>query len=248
MNIRAVHTDIVTPNTFSVIELVDKYVTAMGEGDVLIMSAKIVSLCEGGWRKSEDTDALAREQAELYIEPIESKYSQMLTVARGTLLVAAGVDESNVKTGVITLPARPYATAARVRSHLRKRFHREQLGVLIVDSASRPLRAGTVGTCLGSAGIREVQDYRGALDLFGRQMQYSRANHAEALAAVAVAMMGEGDEQSPMCIASNVSFVQFKSDVYEPEYDPWALIEDDIFAPFLARGNWRQGGTRNRRD
>lgn len=74
------------------------------------------------------------------------------------------------------------------------------VGVVICDSMNRPWRLGTVGTAIGSAGIQVLDDRRGQLDLYGRELKVTMTNRADAIAAAAVLIMGETTERIPAVI------------------------------------------------
>jgi F420-0:gamma-glutamyl ligase len=131
-----------------------------------------------------------------------------------------------------------------VRRYLRDKFGLKNLGIVVTDSLSIPLRLGAIGTCLGYSGFSAVNDYRGQADLFGRPFKLSRANVAEGLAAAAVLAMGEGAEQTPLAIVTDMPFIKFQAaDPSGEELKEVRLsLEDDLFAPFINNGKWRAGG------
>jgi coenzyme F420-0:L-glutamate ligase/coenzyme F420-1:gamma-L-glutamate ligase len=74
------------------------------------------------------------------------------------------------------------------------------VGVVISDSMNRPWRLGTIGTAIGSAGIDVLDDRRGEIDLYGRELKVTVINRADAIAAAAVLIMGETSERTPVTI------------------------------------------------
>jgi F420-0:gamma-glutamyl ligase len=96
---------------------------------------------------------------------------------------------------------------------------------------------------LAYSGFRALNDYIGRPDLFGRPFAVSQADVAGGLAAAAVLQMGEGTEQTPIAILSELPFVHFQ------ERDPTAeelatviiSLAEDLFAPFLTSVQWQQG-------
>jgi coenzyme F420-0:L-glutamate ligase / coenzyme F420-1:gamma-L-glutamate ligase len=72
--------------------------------------------------------------------------------------------------------------------------------VVITDSSNRPWRLGTVGTAIGCAGIRVLDDRRGGHDLFGRELKVTLINRADALATMATLVMGETTERTPVAL------------------------------------------------
>ena len=115
----------------------------------------------------------------------------------------AGIDQSNIDHGngesALLLPKDPDRSAQELR-HVLMRASNCQIGVIISDSVNRPWRLGSVGTAIGSAGITVLDDRRGQADLFGREMQLTVINRADAIAAAAVLVMGETAERTPVAI------------------------------------------------
>jgi F420-0:gamma-glutamyl ligase len=74
------------------------------------------------------------------------------------------------------------------------------------------------------------------------------ANLSGGLGAAAVLTMGEGDEQTPLCLIEDVSFVEFQP--RDPNADELAELkiplEDDLFAPFLQNVPWENGARRHK--
>lgn len=240
MNLRTIKTDVIHTGEISTDSFIEKFVPQLAERDIIVVSAKILSLCADAVVREGDKNELAVANAQYYINADESKYGQMLTIASDTLLVAAGIDESNADEGYILLPDNLDKLALKIRLQLMRRDRLKEVGVLLVDSASRPLRVGTVGTCLASAGVSAVKDYRNKEDVFGRKIAYSQANHVEAIAAISVAAMGEGDEQTPIVRMSDVSFVEF----IDGSGGVGSIdMQDDLFAPVLTAAEWQKGGT-----
>src|SRR5262249_14849593 len=144
----------------------------------------------------------------------------------------AGVDESNAAGKLVLLPKDSFKAATKIRKTLQKKYGVKNLGVLITDSRLFPLRAGIVGVALGYAGFKGVKDYRGAKDIFGRILKYSRVDVADSLATAAVLEMGEGAEQQPLAVIEGAG-VEFAERVNrkELEMDP----REDVYAPLFKK-------------
>jgi len=63
-----------------------------------------------------------------------------------------------------------------------------------------PLRAGVTAAAVAYAGFKGVKDLRGTPDIFGKKLEVTLVNAADSLAAAAALCMGEGKEQSPLCV------------------------------------------------
>lgn len=124
----------------------------------------------------------------------------LLTIKNNTLMANAGVDKSNVPPGHASLlPMDPRKSAERIRSQIRKRYGKD-VGVLIIDSRTQPLRLGNIGMALGAAGFRPVADDRGRKDLFGNELRITRRAIADNLSSACTAVMGESDESIPAAL------------------------------------------------
>lgn len=241
-----VRTPKVLPNQKSLAQLLNENIKNLEDGSIIAITSKIVSLCEGRAVATDktDKDELMRGEAELYYPAESNRYRHHFTITRGTILGASGIDESNGDGYYVLLPDDVQSTANTMRQYLKTKFGLKNLGVMITDSASIPLRLGAVGVCLAYSGFEPIKDYRGTPDLFGREFKIERANLAEGLAAAAVLAMGEGDEQTPLCVISGCPLISFrKEDPSAEELSSVFLsLDEDLFAPFINNGQWQKGG------
>jgi len=211
------------------------------EESVVVVTSKIVALCEGRVFAAPhpehkfDKHALARQLADAYIEPIQSKYNVMLTITDSIMAVNAGIDESNVESGLVALPADSFASAEYIWFFLRNHFSVNKLGVVITDSTSVPLKWGTIGRSLGFCGFEGLISRIGEPDLFGRTLQMTKMNIAEGIAAAAVLEMGEGAEATPFAVVSEVRHLKFRATPLSDEERAALTIEleDDVYYPVL---------------
>ena len=241
MNIHPIKTSVIYPSSINLIELIDTYITDVPENSVIAISSKIVSLCEGSVRDPEHTtkDTVIQQSAQLYLDRSVSKYNALLTITHHTLMLAAGVDESNSNGLYVLWPKNPLLSAQEVMAFIKHKFKRTNIGIIVVDSTSRPLRIGSIGTSLAHAGFLELNDYIGTDDLFGKTMAVSQANVAECLATTAVLAMGEGAEQTPIAVISGLRNITFDSSAAGTCYNqPASTISDDIYAPLIMNANW----------
>ena len=147
-------------------------------------------------------------------------------------MASAGIDESNADGKMILLPKDSFAAADMIRTALKQKYGIADLGVIVTDSHTQPLRAGVTGVALGYAGIKGVRDYRGSKDIFGREFKFSQVNVADSLAAAAVFTMGEGDEKKPLAVITDAP-VSFADAVDRTEVR--IPLEDDMYLPFFGR-------------
>ncbi|MBP9819528.1 coenzyme F420-0:L-glutamate ligase [Candidatus Woesebacteria bacterium] len=219
------------------------------EKSVVVVTSKVVAFCEGrvvpnsGSRT--EKEALVRQEAEHYTDPHSSKYQLMLTVKHQVLAVNAGIDESNANEQYVLLPGDPYASAAEIWKWLRKEYKLKDVGVIISDSRTFPLKWGTIGTCLAHAGFSAINNMIGKPDLFGRPLHLTQVNVAEALAVAAVLEMGEAAEAQPVAVITDASMVVFQDHppTQQEIKDMYIALEDDAYAPILTRADWKKGGS-----
>jgi coenzyme F420-0:L-glutamate ligase len=124
----------------------------------------------------------------------------LLTVKNGDAVANAGIDRKNAPEGAVVLwPSKPDLSASSIRRSIQRRSGKN-VGVVIVDSRVSPLRLGTTGFAIGSAGFEPVEDLRGTSDLFGRRIEITLRAIADGIAASAQLVMGEASDQIPFAI------------------------------------------------
>ncbi|MBP7768741.1 coenzyme F420-0:L-glutamate ligase [Candidatus Woesebacteria bacterium] len=216
------------------------------ERSVVVITSKIVALAENAvvpvvTGSKEEKHQVVAQEAEQYIDPSASKYNAMLAIRHGILSVNAGVDMSNAGNQYVLLPQHPYESAAKIWHWLRATYGLQEVGVLITDSKTFPLKWGTMGTALAHAGFKGLRNMIGETDLFGYQMSMTQVNIAEGLAAAAVLCMGEVSEQTPLCLAEEIPQIEFQDHPPSPQdiQDLHIAIEDDVYAPILTTADWK---------
>ncbi len=221
------------------------------ERTIVVVTSKIVGLCEGRVVPKKDGSKeekrhLVEQEAEYYVDPrtSKSKYDIMLTMKHAILAVNAGIDESNVHDQYVLFPSDPMASAQKIWQFLRSEYNLEEVGVLITDSRTMPLKWGQMGTSLAYCGFSPLNDNRGLPDLFGRELVMTQVNVAESLAVAAVLEMGEAAESTPLALITEVPMVQFLTRPPTAE-DVAALViapDDDVYAPVVMAAAWQPGG------
>lgn len=222
------------------------------ENSVLALSSKVISYCQGRVipKKSEaksEKHALVKSEAEFYTEPSASKFDLILSIKNSTLIVNAGIDESNASMAgqacFVLWPEKIQATLNEVWHYLRHRYHLQNFGVITTDSRSFPLRWGVIGTSIAYCGFKGLNNHIGQTDLFGRKMKMEQVNVAEALGVAATFEMGEVAEQTPFVLVTDLSKVQFTGAV--PSKEELAAnqisLADDLYAPLLSKVDWQKG-------
>ena len=163
-------------------------------GDVLVVTQKVVSKAEGRLVALDPTDTEAK------IRLVESESARVVR-RRGDLVISetkhgfvcanAGIDLSNVAEGFAALlPVDPDRSARWIRDGLRARAQVE-VGVIVSDTFGRPWRNGLTDVAIGVAGVAAVVDLRGSFDTQGRELQATQVCVADELAAAAELVMGK---------------------------------------------------------
>ncbi|MFT4305466.1 MAG: coenzyme F420-0:L-glutamate ligase [Microbacterium sp.] len=159
------------------------------DGDVLVVTSKIVSKAEGRIAAAADReDAVAAET----VRVVATRGATRIVENRlGIVGAAAGVDASNTPEGtVLLLPVDPDASARALCAALRRRFG-VRVGVIVSDTLGRAWRVGQTDIAIGAAGVRVVDDLRGTTDAQGRPLAATVPVVADELAAAADLVKGK---------------------------------------------------------
>jgi coenzyme F420-0:L-glutamate ligase/coenzyme F420-1:gamma-L-glutamate ligase len=180
--------------------LVGDAVEGMGvrDGDVVVVTQKIVSKAEGRLAPAADRTAIvASETARV----VASRGDLVITETRhGFVCANAGVDASNVGDGLLSLlPEDPDGSAEALRASLAERLGVARLGVVITDTFGRPWREGLVDVAIGVAGMPAIADLRGSADHTGRELEMTVVALADQVATAAGAVMGK-DARVPVAV------------------------------------------------
>lgn len=248
MQLVAYRTKLVT-KADSLEEVLTESLPALRERSVVIIASKVIATCEGRFvpkvtGESREKYALIEREAELFLPPTASKYEVMLTIKGNWMFANAGIDESNADDQYVLWPSDPQAAATAIWHFLRSRYSLRKVGVIITDSRSLPLNWGVTGHAIAHCGFNPLNSYIGKPDLYGRAMKMEQLNVAQSLAAAGSLLMGEGAEQTPLAVASDLpDSIEFSDHAPTPE--ELALLhielEDDIFAPLLTSVEWQKG-------
>jgi len=208
-----------------ILESLRKNDLRLRDHDILVVTQKIVSKSENRYVALDDIEASPRalevaaecgKDARM-VEVILRESERVVRCAPDVLIVRhrlgfvcanAGIDRSNIDSGdtrMLLLPENPDRSAAELRAGIRAACQ-AAVGVLIIDSFGRPWRLGTCGTCIGSAGIVALNDYRGRLDLAGRKLEVTEVAQADEIAAGASILMGPSDQSLPIVLVRGLAF------------------------------------------
>ncbi|MFD5553001.1 coenzyme F420-0:L-glutamate ligase [Streptomyces sp. NPDC127068] len=162
---------------------------ALRDGDVVLVTSKVVSKAEG--RVLDAVDREAAIDAETVRVVARRGPLRIVENRQGLVMAAAGVDASNTPNGtVLLLPEDPDASARAVRDGLRAALGVE-VGVLVTDTAGRPWRNGLTDIAIGAAGVRVLDDLRGGTDPHGNPLTATVVATADELAAAGDLVKGK---------------------------------------------------------
>ena len=218
----------------SLLKFIEDHLSILKEGDVVVITSKIVALAQGRTAEISDKEGVIKRESDLVIK---TKWCY-LAKKDGDWLPNVGVDESNASDKIILLPSKPYQVARNLWQSLKQIYHLKKLGVILTDTRSRPLRTGTTGITLAYTGFLGFKDYRGKKDLFGRKLKYTQSNLVDALAIAGVAVMGEGEEQIPLALihGAPIKYSDRFPDSKELLMDPRRDLYRPIFTSTISSG------------
>jgi coenzyme F420-0:L-glutamate ligase / coenzyme F420-1:gamma-L-glutamate ligase len=160
----------------------------LADGDVVVVTSKIVSKAEGRVVQADREDAIDAETVRVVAR---RGATRIVETRQGLVLAAAGVDASNTPPGtVVLLPEDPDASARQLRKGLRDRLG-VTVAVLITDTLGRPWRNGQTDAAIGAAGLLPLRDHRGQTDTFGVPLEVTVAAVADELAGAADLVKGK---------------------------------------------------------
>ncbi|MFX1324557.1 MAG: coenzyme F420-0:L-glutamate ligase, partial [Promethearchaeota archaeon] len=241
----------------NLLDIIIKHIKNIGEslkeGDIIVIAEKVIAMSQGRVvalsdvkRVSKRAKTLANEydMDERFVELILREASMILggmtkvilAKVNDFLIANAGIDQSNAgPNNVVLLPKNLKEVVWEYWKALREEFKINNLGVIISDSRVQPLRKGTIGIAIATAGFEPVEDLRGRPDLFNRPMQITMRAIADDLTSAAQFLLNEADQQTPIVIirGSNVEFTE--NPQLTPEMAPEECLYMNIFSKYLLR-------------
>ncbi|AFR08046.1 coenzyme F420-0:L-glutamate ligase [Nocardiopsis alba] len=209
-------------------ELVAEAVAGSGrplvDGDVLVVTSKIVSKAEGRSVRMDREKAIDAETERVVARMGRTRIVQ---TRQGLVMAAAGVDASNVEPGtVLLLPEDSDVSARTLRAGILDRLG-VHVGVVISDTFGRPWREGQTDVAIGAAGLRALQDLRGTTDAHGNLMEAT-------INAIADEVAGAGELVKGKTSAIPVAVISGLGDLVTEEDGPGAAelvrpADEDMF-------------------
>lgn len=208
------------------------------DNDILVVTSKIIAVSEGRIAKLSDVTptgkakklakqfSLQPEFAELILREADKIYGgvekAVLTLKNGVLTANAGIDNKNAPNGYVVLwPSNPKKWAVHAREEIRSRTG-AKIAILVIDSGLVPLRKGTMGLALATAGFQPVKDCRGENDIYGKPLTITQRAIADDLASAAHLLMSEVAEKTPLILIKDAPV----------DYDDGVYDSADMMMPF----------------
>jgi coenzyme F420-0:L-glutamate ligase len=225
----------------------------LDEGDIIVITGKIIATSQGRIINLDDISDISDEAKKLaqkydmderYVELILGEATQIiggmkhviLAQVNDFLIANAGIDQSNAGlNNVVFLPKNMRDVAWEYRKLLREEFNLKNLGVIIADSRVQPLRKGTIGIAVATAGFEPVEDLRGHPDLFGRPLEITMRAIADDLTSAAQFLLNEADQQTPIVIIRGADIEFTENPQTTTEISPEECLYMNIFSKYLLK-------------
>lgn len=163
------------------------------DGDIVVVTSKIVSKAEGRMVPGTDREAaITAETVRLVASrAYDGGVTRIVENRQGIVGAAAGVDASNAPDGmVLLLPVDPDASARDLATGLRALTGAE-VGVILSDTVGRAWREGQTDIAIGAAGVRVFEDLRGSVDASGKPLSVTMPCVADEIAGAAELVKGK---------------------------------------------------------
>jgi coenzyme F420-0:L-glutamate ligase/coenzyme F420-1:gamma-L-glutamate ligase len=158
------------------------------DGDLVLVTSKVVSKAEGRVRTGDRDSALAAETVRVVAR---RGPTTIVRNRQGLTMAAAGIDASNVEAGrIVLLPEDPDGSARRLRQRIRE-VDDVNVGVIITDTAGRPWRTGQTDIAIGAAGVAVSESFAGRVDGHGNPLEVTEPAVADELAGAAELVSGK---------------------------------------------------------
>lgn len=202
--------------------------TGVCNGDIIVVTSKIVAKSEGRTVQAESRDALidANTQRLVATKQTPRGVTKIVQTPDGLVLAAAGVDASNTPAGtVVLLPEDSDASATQLREGLSRRFACD-LAVIVTDTMGRPWRLGVSDVAIGAAGVRVLDDYTGRVDEYGNTLEMTVVAVADEIAAATDLATGKL-AGAPLAIVRGLD--HYLDDSGQRAHDVVRPLDEDLF-------------------
>lgn len=232
----------------NIFKILDDYLPPLKEESVVAITSKVIALCQKDVIKKEpgkEKIDFIPQEADFYLgDEYVMKYGQIISIKNHTLTASAGIDESNSNGYFVLWPKNLQEITNKIWEKLRKKNTVRKLGVIITDSRTVPLRWGVTGIALSWCGLEPLKSYIGKPDIYGNMLRAEKTNIIDSLSSAATVTTGEGNEQQPIALIEDATFVTFQNRVPTQEEITNLQIDlkDDLFEPLLTSVTWKKGG------
>lgn len=162
--------------------------TDLRDGDVLVVTSKVVSKAEGRVVHGEKAEALAAETDRVVAR---RGPTAIVRTHHGLVMAAAGIDASNTEPGtLVLLPLDPDASARTLREAIASGGG-PNVGVLVSDTSGRAWRNGQTDIAIGAAGVTVLDDHAGRDDGYGNLLAVTAPAVADEVTAAADLVTGK---------------------------------------------------------
>jgi len=222
------------PPKDDIFQVFDTYVSNVQENDIIFITSKIIAIHQ--WRCREKTETtkkdLIKEEADKRIISDVVPWKDIyLTIKDNILIPSAGIDESNANGYYILRPNRLSSISKEIYNYFQKKYNITNLWIIITDSTTRPLKWWVVGIGIYSYGIFPILDKRGDKDIFWKKLEITQINVIDALSPMAVYLMWEWAECTPIVIWRNIPGITYTQ---EDSYKTCTIPpEEDLYKDFL---------------
>ncbi|MFX1267940.1 MAG: coenzyme F420-0:L-glutamate ligase, partial [Promethearchaeota archaeon] len=232
---------------------IKKAIGSLKERDIIVIAEKVVATSQGRVIKLSEVKSISNEAKKLskqydmderYVQLILNEASMILggmthvilTKVNDFLIANAGIDQSNAGAGnVVLLPKNLNKVVWRYWRELKDQFKINNLGIIIADSRVQPLRKGTIGIAIATAGFEPIEDLRGKPDLFNRPLEITMRAIADDLASAAQFLLSEADKQTPIVIIRGADMEFTENPKQTMEMPPEECLYMNIFSKYLLR-------------
>ena len=165
----------------------------LGDGDILVVTSKIVSKAEGRMVEAADREAAITAETVRVVatRAYDGGVTRIVENRQGIVGAAAGVDASNAPHGtVLLLPVDPDGSARALATGIRA-LAGVSVGVILSDTLGRPWREGQTDIAIGAAGVHVFEDLRGSADASGKPLAVTMPCVADEIAGAAELVKGK---------------------------------------------------------
>jgi coenzyme F420-0:L-glutamate ligase/coenzyme F420-1:gamma-L-glutamate ligase len=158
------------------------------DGDVVVVTSKVVSKAEGRTATGTREDLLPGETVRVVAR---RGPTTIVENHLGLVMAAAGIDSSNVAAGrLVLLPRDPDASARALRKGLLASTGCN-VAVVVTDTAGRAWRQGQTDLAVGAAGFVVLDDHAGRVDGHGNSLAVTAPALADEVAGAADLVQGK---------------------------------------------------------